>query len=1134
MSTSTTAVLERSRPQLLDCRRKASVELSPVFSMPQDYASGSSLATSSPSPAVSGSSLLDVLKPTTVQHRPVTRPLRKSASADSAIVQRNSIQREPVGDAPLQFDASMVQDRGHPHSDIQNLSSPPSSRSLSGLFRSKVSRRRGTSTGTTDNETSAQESDFDKSSATAKVKGRVRARLLSLKSSMTSGSGSEMRNAKHPSSSLPARGTSASLSNLKTSNLSTPRLSPKSSSTLRGPEQAVQGETKRARSQSVGPPSKSTTSKIVKRLSVGNQSTGPEFVCEVAIAVVGPTGCGKSTFIRKSLKRRNLSTAESLMANVTAGDMMRTIAYTCRRARLFIEFNTVTLLSIYEYDTQDWKIDGNDVLVSVWPTGLPPVDGIFVCYDESNAGSFKHVLQLLAGYKSLKMQTMVIACKADLEGQIHPEDAARVVDQYSKIAEVSQYSDEGKSRMRKAVDILVRQIITARSGRHKDALIDTHSLRLERKKIPPLTVQTGEPLSKAELVQHTSPPFPSPARPLPRIPLYPTSVPPSTLALTKTTSASQRSSIRARSMNDILAEHQKIFGMSSYESDRERVQLTISSLSSAAAKSVESFSSLLASAGASPSSPNASEGALRPADAGDDNEQREVRTLPTPWATLDELLEKLFFLAISGDDPPFIAHFFLTYRRFATPRSVLLGMQKRMNELRQPCGDVTLACFAQMRLCNLLEQWMKDYPSDFAVPGTYGALNAFVRHLLSHSHTLSYGSDFLPFLEALPALSDNDAAWALKADEFAESDNETDSVFDTTQERAEIDFFSPPSISQPKGSASEPASSPRAAARERRSSLPLSAMALIKTPLLSTTWYQRADEQNGPSAKEIVARLQKVAAALALHEADAIAGEITRRELELFLKIERRDWLRHSLIPGKKDPNFDPISKFNNNYNELHEWAVSLVLSHDKPKGRARQIEKLVEIAVRLRMLNNYSGLRAIITAINQATYPGDQSMELFKTKVDLHKKFLSSDILLQTTRAHQSYRMALKNTKGPCIPSLEVHTSDLHRANEGNPDTKPDNPLKINWAKYNMIGRFVATTTALQQRCCGPDGYKLSENKYIGQLFDVPVMSYEMQQERIAQPADDGSAPPGPGVPTNSIGNHSKEASVIKRILPW
>lgn len=80
------------------------------------------------------------------------------------------------------------------------------------------------------------------------------------------------------------------------------------------------------------------------------------------------------------------------------------------------------------------------------------------------------------------------------------------------------------------------------------------------------------------------------------------------------------------------------------------------------------------------------------------------------------------------------------------------------------------------------------------------------------------------------------------------------------------------------------------------------------------------------------------------------------------------------------------------------------------------------------------------------------------------------------------------------------MHTSDLRRANEGNPDTKPDDPTKINWSKYSMMGRFIEVTTSIQYRCVGPNGYRLPENKYLGQLFDVPVMDYEVSStEAIA-----------------------------------
>jgi hypothetical protein len=112
---------------------------------------------------------------------------------------------------------------------------------------------------------------------------------------------------------------------------------------------------------------------------------------------------------------------------------------------------------------------------------------------------------------------------------------------------------------------------------------------------------------------------------------------------------------------------------------------------------------------------------------------------PAQWATLDELLDKLLFLTVSGDgtfyhgivaqllkswpaDPAYITHFLLTYRRFASPRSVLLAMQKRMRQLDNPSGDPMFACFAQMR-SGALTLFVVDvltFLSGFAIYLNYG------------------------------------------------------------------------------------------------------------------------------------------------------------------------------------------------------------------------------------------------------------------------------------------------------------------------------------------------------------------------------------------------------------------------------
>ncbi|KLO20265.1 ras GEF [Schizopora paradoxa] len=1053
------------------------------------------------------------------------RILKKSVSMDSLKVEDLAGKGMGEDDDELHVGASTDVEKRVPSKSSGSLSSPPSSLSLTAYIRSKTrsTRRRGASHSTTDNETSTQdESDFDRvrsSSSSNKTKGRVRQRLLSFRSAKSvAASISDHQHVPLPELHLSGRRPSASLTNLTLPDAAASANSAPPSA-YHSPSQDVAkrvAETRpsgRSRSFSVGAqvsgPSKPTTSRVNKRRSL------QENLRACSIAVIGVSGSGKSAFIRKSLKRHELSEAQSQSATVREGEQSKEIKYSRRVARYSQGTSTEVLLTVYEFSTEEWILeDGN--LLSAWATGVPRVDGIFVCYDASELKSFNHVVDILVGYRALDIPAIVLACKSDLEIQILPVNALRIVQPYCNIIEATTKTEEGKSKMRRSIEVMVR-LISESSGRKSETVPFSPSTPAE-------VTTTSSSITSAD----SSTPTPTSVPPLPKLDASPSS-PAKNSSPTKSENSlptiarmppTPSSPTRVRSMNDILSR----LGENSraYDSDGGPNVGTKNIASTSARVSI-------------------SDEAL-PVSVDPPIEPQDVpiitRTIkppqPSPWVSLDELLEKLIFLATSGDDPAFIRHFFLTYRRFSTPRSVLLGMQKRMVELtiQGTTGDVILASYSQMRICNLLEHWISEYPSDFTVPGTQGALNAFIRNTLQHSHTLAYGSEFLPFLEQLPTLVDSDSTWAMKAD-FSESD-ESDSMFGDDTETEDTEMDSPLSMS-PSRSEKSPASSPKSTMRERRTSLPLTAMSLIKTPYTLGTRALRSESTSSASDRDITTKLVKVSAGLQNFEADVIAQEITRQEMNLFLKIEPRHWLRHTLLPGKKDPSTDPIARFNSHYNDLHEWAVSLILCHDKMKARARQIEKFAEVAIRLRALNNYSGLRAIITAINQATFPGDPSMEIFKSKTELHKKYLSSDILLRTTGSHQSYRMALRNTKGPCIPSMEVHTSDLRRANEGNADVNPEDSTKINWAKYSMIGRFVDTTTQLQQRCRGPGGYKLVENSLLSSHFDITPMGYEMQQRRMPPPPnDDFDTTSYPSNPISHQAGHAKEASVIKRILAW
>ena len=183
---------------------------------------------------------------------------------------------------------------------------------------------------------------------------------------------------------------------------------------------------------------------------------------------------------------------------------------------------------------------------------------------------------------------------------------------------------------------------------------------------------------------------------------------------------------------------------------------------------------------------------------------------------------------------------------------------------------------------------MEKYPSDFAVAGTHGALHAFIKQLLFHPHTLSYGSDFKRFLDMLPDQVDEEATWAFQGDEFSieENDRDMDSLFDADpvplDTETEEEVSTPTSSVQLRHHITVPSISPRSTkTRERRSSLPLTAIALIR----NSSWLQKADERSGISEKDLLSKLQKVAVNFLQCDAIKVADEITRRDLDLFLKI---------------------------------------------------------------------------------------------------------------------------------------------------------------------------------------------------------------------------------------------------------
>ncbi|CAL1695877.1 unnamed protein product [Somion occarium] len=830
---------------------------------------------------------------------------------------------------------------------------------------------------------------------------------------------------------------------------------------------------------------------------------------EVAIAVIGTRGCGKSTVIRKGLKAYGLSDPSVLTIQQESAGLIDDLQYTLRVGRIPHGGNSPdSVLRVMEIDIAP-SDDVENKLARLCSAALS-VNGTVFCFDSSDLGSFSRVEPVIRSLDYLKLPSIVLACKSDMDRRVDLNEATSVLHQLDVgLVEATTTHDAGKMRIRDTFELILKLAskATERSTPRNPAspaivsAAGTAPWDISRADSATPTAATSH--SAMQSAQAASPSYTQaqPRGSSPRIPQTHDTLPHSPPA-------------RARSMGDLLTEQDLIRKDSreQRETDWER-------------------------------NPSPGNGENSFNGGKEEPPQPSAAVRAPPWVTLDDLLDKLLFVAVSDDDPVFVNHFFLTYRRFATPRSILLAMQKRMRTLDQPTGDPMFACFAQMKICCLLDCWMRTYATDFAVPGTAGAFSALIKSILGKTYLLHYGSEFIPFMEILPTLKDKDAFWAVKVEAPAEDSDEESIIAEPalrSPEESSLSSVSSHSFQHPEPDrvVSQPLLT-----RERKSSLPLARF----TTRDKSHGHSNGGPKSRPSPKAILNKLSDIASRIDRIDPSEIAQEISRVECEYFLQIEPRHWLQHVFSHGKEKNEIrsDSITRFNVLSNHIGSWVQSMILSHDKPKARARQIEKFADVANRLRIENNYSGLRAVVAGVNGATFDGDMSVDIYRAKnPSSWKTFQSFDQLLQSVRSHQKYRMALRNTKGACIPALEIHLSDLIRAHEGNCDFHDDDPAKIHWAKFNMMGRFIDTIAQCQRACRESGAYQYAKRHdlYDAMLIDNPelLMTDESQRHPLSDPEANNYEPRGVELPRTMTREDTPHpaakdgAPILKKIFFW
>ncbi|KAK8093779.1 ras guanine nucleotide exchange factor domain-containing protein [Apiospora hydei] len=415
--------------------------------------------------------------------------------------------------------------------------------------------------------------------------------------------------------------------------------------------------------------------------------------------------------------------------------------------------------------------------------------------------------------------------------------------------------------------------------------------------------------------------------------------------------------------------------------------------------------------------------------------------------TFDELVDRLLAPKMSRSDSNFADVFLCLYRKFAAPGELFTAILTRLDQVKEDKSVHYLTkTSSQLRIIEVVAKWVASYPGDFARPTTRKTLEDFIKHLSSEPIFAAAAQQMRRNLE-FSVFEDDDTGWA-KSDVIEEDSASGASSLGRPDGPRGSDVTE--SISSLSVEDHNPARRP-------------SATSSLNTDIGTTKVHQfqfHSYEDYEREAATMVPTYTMPLTKFRYHifmdtSDDDIADEITRIDWVMFSSIRIRDLVRHVSLNAQqreKSRGMKNVNRMVTHFNHIAKWVANMILMRDKAKHRAQMLEKFMSIALKLRQLNNYNGLAAVLAGIN-----GTAIHRLAQTKAlvpaDVQKRFARLVLLMGTQKSHFAYRLAWENSPLPRIPFMPLHRRDLVSAEEGSMTFIGPEGDRVNWKKFEVLG---------------------------------------------------------------------------------
>ncbi|KAJ5897356.1 hypothetical protein N7504_007644 [Penicillium tannophilum] len=784
---------------------------------------------------------------------------------------------------------------------------------------------------------------------------------------------------------------------------------------------------------------------------------------EVTIAVVGLDNAGKTSFIKCAL------------------DMKSTPSSILTRKKMSLD-GSVYIVRLLEVDLKKVQFDHEKNIL--WP-GLgkdytpPTIDGVLVLHDATQPDKFAETRELIDSLDASPLPFLLVACKCDLR----PDDSD--LGAIHERHETYRTSPESPRSQQMCIALVLRAVISMRA----DLASSDHPNNNPAPSVPPpprTTTKSFQPTPPLDW-HHTRTNSETPTAVLPGAAGGSTpsvsnpsvdgngDCPPTDLA-PRSNLAQQNAPSFARNAR---SNSQPVRPQSPPEA---RVNTRRPSAQGDILPTQEpqpSFSQRMQTAWRHSGGPDAfnsflnmedemEEAPLSPTSVVRPKPSSESNCSAEAGLSFDDLVDRLVALPMSKQDGKFATIFLCLYRKFAAPATLLNALISRFDKNETSNGDQLARMADQLRLLNVIAQWASDYPGDFAYPKTRKRVNEFVTTLEKSHFYMFAAKEIGSFLET--NAEDDDIGWAFRDGDVDDS-NLTETFFDNSGRSSPAPFLTG-TYDDDDDEEEDPIYS--MSALDLSDGPHESTSRLSGTLSISSNTDKPSSTLNQSFTVLTLEAAQKEALRLELHPRNPLtkiqwrffmetpdeefARQLTRIDWVMYNSFRPRDLVRHVSISGvdkEKVKSLANVNRMIKQFNHLAFFVASMIILRDKPKHRARCLEKFMSIAVKLRRQNNYNALGAVIAAINGTpVHRLSQTRELIP--IQTQKEFMRLVILMSTQRSHFAYRLAWENSFSERIPFLPLHRRDLVSAEEGNKTFVGENKSRINWKKFEVMGEAV------------------------------------------------------------------------------